>query len=545
MKSERVSDSEQPPSPRAAHEPLARYAGRTGAATLASRILGLARDQTLAAAFGAGNAMDAFVVAFRIPNLVRDLFAEGAMSAAFVPTFTRELSLHGKDAAFRLGNNVINALLIATGALVALGIVFAHPLIALYAGSFAAVPGKLELTGRLTRVVLPFLPMVAVAAAAMGMLNSLHHYFIPALSPAMFNIATIAGVFALVPLMPRVGLPPIMAVAIAALVGGLGQVAIQWPSLRREGFRYRFTVDPRSPALHRVLVLMGPGTIGLAATQVNLFVNTLLATGQGTGAASWLTYAFRLMYLPIGLFGVSIGTAVLPAVSRHATSGDVAAMRRTIARGLALMLMLNVPATLGLIVLATPIVQLLFERGRFLPADTAATADAVRLYAVGLAGYSAVRITSPAFYAIGESRTPAIVSGVVILVNIAASLVLVRVLGFAGLALGTSIAAMTNAALLLWRLRARLGGLDDRRLIATLAKVTAAAAAMAVAAVTILAAMNRALPGDGLIFRAGRLTISIGGALAALAAAAKLLRVDEFDAGVSEVIARVRKLLSP
>jgi putative peptidoglycan lipid II flippase len=213
---------------------------------------------------------------------------------------------------------------------------------------------------------------------------------------------------------------------------------------------------------------MGPGTIGLAATQVNLFVNTLLATSQGTGAASWLTYAFRLMYLPIGLFGVSIGTAVLPAVSRHATAGDVPAMRRTITRGLALMLMLNVPATLGLIVLATPIVQLLFERGRFLPADTAATASAVRLYAVGLAGYSAVRISSPAFYAIGESRTPAIVSGIVILVNIAASLVLVRALGFAGLALGTSIAAMTNAALLLWLLRARLGGLEDRRLIATL-----------------------------------------------------------------------------
>ncbi|MBW8862616.1 MAG: murein biosynthesis integral membrane protein MurJ [Acidobacteria bacterium] len=371
-----MSGSEQPP-----REPLARYAGLTGAATLTSRILGLARDQTLAAVFGAGNAMDAFVVAFRIPNLVRDLFAEGAMSAAFVPTFTRELSTHGKEAAFRLGNNVINALLIATGVLVVAGIVFAHPLIALYAGSFASVPGKLELTERLTRIVLPFLPMVAVAAAAMGMLNSLHHYFVPALSPAMFNIATIAGVFALVPLMPRVGLPPIMAVAIAALAGGVGQVAIQWPALRREGFRYRLTVDPRNPALQRVLVLMGPGTIGLAATQVNLFVNTLLATSQGTGAASWLTYAFRLMYLPIGLFGVSIGTAVLPAVSRHATAGDVLAMRRTIARGLALMLMLNVPATLGLIVLATPIVQLLFERGRFLPADTAATASAVRLYA--------------------------------------------------------------------------------------------------------------------------------------------------------------------
>ncbi|HMF92936.1 MAG TPA: murein biosynthesis integral membrane protein MurJ, partial [Vicinamibacterales bacterium] len=409
--------------------------------------------------------------------------------------------------------------------------------------SFAHVPGKLELTAQLTRVVLPFLPMVAVAAAAMGMLNSLHHYFVPALSPAMFNVATIVGVFALVPLMRHAGIPPIMAAAIAALVGGFGQVAIQWPSLHREGFRYRFVVDPASPALRRVLVLMGPGTIGLAATQVNLFVNTLLATSQGTGAASWLTYAFRLMYLPIGLFGVSIGTAVLPAVSRHATTGDVAAMRRTIARGLSLMMTLNVPATLGLIALATPIVQLLFERGRFLPADTAATADAVRLYAVGLAGYSAVRIASPAFYAIGDSRTPASVSGFVIAVNLIASVVLVRAMGFAGLALGTSIAAIVNAAVLLWLLRARLGGLDGRRLLTILAKVTLSAIVMAVAAVVIQRGMDRAISGSALTVRAVRLTISISGALAALAVAAKLLRVDEFDEAMSMLFGRVRKLL--
>src|SRR3954451_4503740 len=247
------------PSHDQASDRIAHAAGLAGAATLTSRILGLVREQVLAALFGAGDEMDAYLVAFRIPNLVRDLFAEGAMSAAFVPTFTRELSTHGKEAAFRLGNNVINALLIATGVLVVAGIGFAHPLIALYAGSFASVPGKLELTVVLTRIVLPFLPMVAVAAAAMGMLNSLHRYFVPALSPAMFNVATIAGVFALVPLMPRVGLPPIMAVATAALAGGVGQFAIQWPALRREGFRYRATVDPRNPALRRVLVLMGPG----------------------------------------------------------------------------------------------------------------------------------------------------------------------------------------------------------------------------------------------------------------------------------------------
>ncbi len=542
MKSDTVSASEQP-QPSKGSDGLARHASVTGAATLASRILGLARDQVLAAFFGAGNEMDAFVVAFRIPNLVRDLFAEGAMSAAFVPTFTKQLTLRGKDHAWRLGTNVLNALLVATGTLVVLGVVFARPLIELYAGDFASVPGKLELTVQLTRIMLPFLLMVAVAAVLMGMLNSLHHYFVPALAPAMFNIATIAGAFILIPVMRSLGLPAIVAIALAALAGGVGQIAIQWPPLRREGFRYRLVFEPRDPALRRMLLLMGPGTIGLAATQVNLFVNTLLATSQGTGAPSWLTYAFRLMYLPIGLFGVSIGTAVLPAVSRHAALGNTAGMRDTVSRGLGMMLMMNVPATFGLFVLATPIVQLLFERGHFLPADTAATAAALRFYAVGLAGYSAARIASPTFYAIGESRVPAMVSAGVILVNAIASLLLVRAIGFVGLALGTSIAAMANAAVLVWLLRRRLGGLDGRRLSTTFIKVTAAALVMALAAVAIQHEMERLAPGLHAGWRAVRLAASIGGALVALAAAAKLLRVDEFDDAVGMMRGRVRKLL--
>ena len=537
-----MSESEQRPGARP-YVPLARYAGLTGLATLTSRLLGLVRDQVLAAFFGAGNAMDAFVVAFRIPNLVRDLFAEGAMSAAFVPTFTRELALKGKTNAWRLGNNVMTALVITTGVLVAGGIVFARPLVDLYAGDFARVPGKLDLTVQLARIVLPFLTMVAIAAAAMGMLNSLHHYFVPALAPAMFNVAMIASVLLLVPAMPRLGVQPIVAVAIAALVGGFGQAAIQWPSLRGEGFRYRPVFDPRDPALRRMLVLMGPGTIGLAAAQVNLFVNTVLATSQGTGAASWLNYAFRVMYLPIGLFGVSIGTAVLPAVSRHAAMDDAAAIRGTVSRGLTLMMTLNLPATIGLIVLATPIVQLLFERGVFGAADTAATATAVRFYAFGLAGYSAVRIASPTFYAIGDSRTPAIVSGVVILMNVVVSLLLVRVIGFAGLALGTSIASIANAAILLTLLQRRLGGLDGARVVATTAKVAAAAALMGAAAAVIQAAMDRALPGAHLAARAIRLSVSIGGGLAVLATAVTVLRVEEFEEVRTLTLARVRKLL--
>jgi putative peptidoglycan lipid II flippase len=326
------------PAPRQSGDPfdrpvdvrLAKSAGLSGAATLASRALGLARDTALAHIFGAGNEIDAFIVAFRIPNLMRDLFAEGAMSAAFVPTFTRHLTLGGRPDAWRLASSVITCLLIVSGVLVVLGMAFARPLVTMYAGDYARVPGKLELTIRMTRVMLPFLTTVAVATVVMGMLNSLHHYFIPALSPAIFNIVIILCAFTLVPLMPPLGQPRIFGIAIAALIGGIGQVAIQWPSLRREGFRYKPIFDTHDPGLRQVLLLMGPGTIGLAATQVNIFVNTLLATTQGTGAVSWLTYAFRLMYLPIGLVGVSIATAVLPAVSRDAALTDVSGIRSTV-----------------------------------------------------------------------------------------------------------------------------------------------------------------------------------------------------------------------
>lgn len=521
--------------------PLARSAGLTGAATLTSRILGLARETVLAAVFGAGNEMDAFFVAFRIPNLVRALFAEGAMSAAFIPTFTQQLAVHGKTAAWRLGNNIVNVLAVTTGVLVVGGIVFAPPIVAAYAGRFSEVPGKLELTVELTRIMLPFLTMVAVAAAVMGMLNSLHHYFVPSLSPAMFNIATIAAAVFLVPVMPRLGYPRIVAIAVAALAGGMLQVALQWPALRREGFRYRPALDLRDPATHQVLLLMGPGTIGLAATQVNIFVNTLLATSQGPGAVSWLTYAFRLIYLPIGLFGVSIGTAVLPMVSRHAAVGDDAAVRRTVAQGLGMMLAMNVPATVGLWLLAHPIVALLFQRGRFEAADTAATAAAVQWFAIGLVGYAAVRVLTPVFYAMRQSRAPVAVSVFTMIVNVALSVALVRVMGIRGLALGTSLAAAINGAALVWLLRRRLNGIEGRYLVGVLGKLIIASAAMA--AVTLAAGRLTALiSGAGTAGQAVRLTVTIAAGMATLGVSAKLLRIREIDE--IRALLRVRKLLT-
>ncbi len=524
---------------------LARSATIAAAATLTSRILGLAREQVLAALFGAGNEMDAFIVAFRIPNLVRDLFAEGAMSSAFVPSFSRHLTLHGKVKAWQLGHNVLTTLLLVTGLVACLGVAFADRFVPIIAPDFAAVPGKLPLTITMTRVMLPFLVLTTIAAAEMGMLNSLHHYFIPALAPAMFNVATIVCALLLAPYMPRFGLPPIMAIAIGALVGGVGQVVVQSPALWREGFRYRPAFDPGDPGLRQVLLLMGPGAIGMAATQVILFVNTLLATSQGTGAVSWLTYASRLMYLPIGLFGVSIGTAVLPAVSYHAASGDDAAIRDTVARGLTMMLVVNVPATAGLIVLAAPIVRLLFEHGHFLAVDTAATAAAVRLYACGLLGYSTARITSPTFYALGSSRVPVMVSIGTIALNVVLSLMLVRFMGFLGLALGTSLAAIANGTALVWFLRRRLGGLDGKTLAVALVKMTIAATAMAVAAMTIEHASYAVSPGAAVMFQAIRLILSITGALVVLVGVAKALKIAEFEEMLALAEVRVRKLLLP
>jgi putative peptidoglycan lipid II flippase len=505
---------------------------------MTSRILGLVRDQVLASMFGAGNAMDAFNVAFRIPNVVRDLFAEGAMTAAFVPVFMQQLASGERTAAWRLGNNAINGLLVVTGILVVAGIAFARPLVAAFAGDYAAVPGKLELTVLLTRIMLPFLTLVAIAAVFMGMLNSLHRFFVPALAPAMFNVATIVCALLFVPQMPRFGVPPITAIAIGALVGGFGQLLIQWPLLRREGFAYRPLLDWKQDALWRVLLLMGPGTIGLAATQINVFVNTVLATHEGTGAVSWLNYAFRLMYLPTGLFGVSIATATVPAVSRQAAQHNEVAVRSTLADGLSLMLVLNVPATVGLIALSHPIVRVIFERRAFLPSDTLATAAALQYYAVGLLGYSIVRIAAPTFYALGDARTPVQVSVAAVLMNAVLNVVFARLFGFRGLALGTSIAALFNAAALLWLLRRRLDGLDDRRILSSFSKIATASLAMGAAALLIDRLLSQWVAGDAFLSQAFRLALTIAFSLVVLGAGAHVLRIREFREAIALVLKR-------
>jgi putative peptidoglycan lipid II flippase len=509
---------------------------------MSSRVLGLVREMVLAQYFGTTAAMAAYNVAFRIPNLLRDLFAEGAMSAAFVPTFTKFLHGSGKESAWRLANLVINGLAVITGLFVLLGIIFAEPLVRLITDNeYTSNPAQLALTVQLTRLMLPTLTFIALAAALMGMLNSLHHFFIPAFSPAMFNVVTILCAWFVVPVMPGLGIEPIVAIAAGTFLGGVAQLAIQWPALRSEGFKYRPLFDWHDEGLRRVLLLMGPGTIGLAATQVNVLVNTALATSQQIEAVSWLNYAFRLMYLPIGLFGVSIATAALPAVSRHHQQEDLAAVRNTVSDGLSLMVMLNVPATIGLMVLAVPIVRMLFEHGRFTPADTLATAAALQFYAIGLVGYSVVRIASPMFYAFGRNRIPVIVSVVTVLVNAALNYALVQVIGYRGLALGTSIAALFNACTLLYLLRSHLHGLNGAQLFSSVSRIALASIAMGVAAFASWRGLESWLPGGSELMQIVRLALTIGLALLVLAGSAWLLRIREFNHGVALVTRRLRR----
>jgi len=519
---------------------LAKSAGVIGAATLTSRILGLVRDQAQAYFFGTDWRADAFVVATRVPTLLRELFAEGAMSAAFVPTFTRTLTREGKEAAFRLGSQVVNGLLLVTGVLAVLGIVFAGPLTSSYAKDFAAIDGKLELTIELTRINMPFLIMIAVAAAFMGMLNALHRFFVPATSPAMFNVVFIAATVVLVPLFRQMGIEPVMALSVGMLGGGLAQMLAQWPTLRREGYRHQFVLNHRDPALREVLFLMGPGTIGAAAAQINLFVNTSLAT-EIDGVPAALRYAFLLMYLPIGIFGVSVATATIPNLARQGAEGAHAAMTSTVSWAIRLMLVLSIPATVGLMVLAQPIVQLIFERGRFDAASTAMTAAALACYAPGIVGYSIVKIASPSFYSLREVRTPLIVSLVTIAVNLGLSVWLFDVIGFRGLALGTAIAANVNAVLLLVFLAKRIGGIELGRILNTLARISLASVPMAVAAWYSHAWLVTAAPGDSILIRIVQVFGAILVALGVLAAAAWALRVQEFATAMARILGRFRR----
>lgn len=460
---------------------MAAAAGKVSLATMASRVLGLAREQVMAAWFGAGMQTDAFNVAFRVPNLLRDLFAEGALSAAFVPTFTETDQKEGRARAWSLGAQVLNALALFLALLTVVGWFLTPWLVRLMAPGFADEPGKLELTVELSRIMLPFLLLVALAAAAMGMLNSVRRFTVPALAPVFLNVGMILGALAFIPVFEDAGKPPILAMAIGVLLGGFLQFAVQVPLLWKLGFRPAWPPVLAHPGVRRIATLMVPATVGLAATQLNLLVNTILASTLVEGSVSWLAYAFRLMQLPIGVFGVALATVSLPAVSRHAVAGDTAALRATLAGAVRLVVALTLPATVGLWALAGPLVRLLYERGRFGSGDTDRTAQALAAYCVGLCAYAAVKILVPAFYALGDTKTPVRASFLSVAVNLLGNLALMGPLGHVGLALSTSLTMLFNFGQLSVALRKKLGRFEGRALLGTLARCTPAALGMALA----------------------------------------------------------------
>jgi putative peptidoglycan lipid II flippase len=435
---------------------------------------------------------------------------------------------------------VINGLLLVTGVVVLLGIVFAAPILALLPDEYASQPGKLPLTVTLTQINMPFLTLIAVAAAFMGMLNAQRKFFIPAASPAMFNLVFIVATITCVPLFSALGMEPVMALSVGMLGGGLAQIVAQWPALRRGGYRHRWILHPKDPALREVLVLMGPGTLGVAAAQINLLVNTWLAASEN-GAPSSLRFAFQLMYLPIGIFGVSVATAAVPELARQASENALKAMTTTVSWAIRLMLVLSVPAVVGLIVLAGPIVELVFERGKFDANSTFMTSAALALYAPGILGYSIVKIASPAFYSLREARTPVLISVASIVVNLILNLWLNAIYGFKGLALGTAIAANVNGLLLLVLLSRRLGGVDFARILRTFLKISVAAAVMGLAAYYTEGWLHARLPEPDLWHRLVRVGGGIGVALAVLALSAHVLRLEEFGAAMTRVLGRIRR----
>jgi putative peptidoglycan lipid II flippase len=513
--------------PRRAGAGMARAAGLISAATFLSRVLGLFREQVFAAQFGAGFAVDAFQVAFRVPNLLRDLFAEGAMSAAFVPTLTRTEKEQGREAAMRLANLVVNFLLVAVSAICLIGILAAPWVVRFLAPGFAAVPGKLELTTLMTQIMTPFLLLVSLAAAVMGILNTRRIFFLPAVAPTMLNLALIASGFLIAPFMPRFGLEPIVGMAIGAVLGGLGQLLIQVPALRAQGFRWRPQVSFRDPGVLRMAALMAPASIGIAAAQVNVFTSTFLASTLAEGSVSWLNYAYRLMQLPIGLFGVAIATVTLAEVSRHAAAGNLADLKATLSLSLRLVMLLTIPATLLLMALARPIIALLYEHGRFGSWDTAMTSRALWAYAIGLAAFSAVRVMVPAFYSLGMARIPVMISMSTIAATVLLYFPLMRLFGHTGLALAVSIGSVLNFAALFWMLRRKLGGLGGRRLLRAGVRILLAAAAAAVAAGWVAGAVESAVGLRSVAERALVVGLALAAAGVVYVGMCTFLRVEE------------------
>jgi putative peptidoglycan lipid II flippase len=509
------------------------------AATMTSRVLGLVRDQLFAGLVGANRWSDAFVVAFRIPNLLRDLFAEGALSSAFIPTFAEAHARRGKEDAHRLANALVGLVLVVVGGIVLCGLLAAPTVVRVLAPGFG--PEEAAFAASLTRIMMPFLLLVSLSAVAMGMLNAQSRFTAPALAPALFNVGAIAvGVW-----IWATGQGPRAAAvgwSVGTLVGGSLQLLAQWPSLRALGFRLRPGFGRAAladPGIRRIGRLMGAAVIGLSATQVNILVNTIFASHE-VGANTWLQMAFRLMQLPLGVFGVAIATVAGAGVAQRVAVGDMDGVRETLGSAMRLVAFLNVPAAVGLIALAHPIISLVYEHGRFDAASASATADALVFYAVGLYGYSAVKVFAPAFYAIDDARVPVIGSVVGMTSNVALVLLLHPLLGFKGIALGTALAATANFAVLAVAWKWRHGGLGEAGIYRQLGRTLLASAVMVGVVLATKAAVAPLLPAAGLARQAPLALVPIAAGAIAYFGAARLLGVKELSE-VADALRRRRR----
>jgi putative peptidoglycan lipid II flippase len=518
-----------------------RAAGVIGLAVMCSRVLGLVREQVCAALFGAA-AMDDFTAAFRIPNLLRDLFAEGALSTAFVTTFSKTIAREGDAAAWRLANKVATLTFLVLGALCALGMVFSHQLVALIAPGFHA--GKAEMTAQLTRIMFPFILLVSLAALVMGMLNAKSIFGRPAMASSFFNLGSIIGGVALGYMIdPHFGPGALVGLAIGTLIGGGLQLAVQLPPLKTLGYRFRPDFQWRDPGVFAILALMGPAVIAASTTQVNVLVNSMFASTLGDGAIFWLAIAFRLMQLPLGLFGVALGTVTLPLLSRLVVANQMTAFRSELARALRLMFLLTIPSTIGLMMLAEPIMSVLYQHGKFDAFQALQAGGALRYYAVGLAGYAALKVLVNAFYALDRRKTPMVVSFLAVGLNLLFNWLFTFHLGWGhkGLAFSTGLVATCNFLLLYGLMHHHLGSLETRHMLFTLFKIGIAGCVLAavcwasthwwLADWATREFWSKAFLLFGTVFAAG----------AAFLSAAALLKIEELTSVLSAVKRRLRR----
>ena len=535
-------DPPLPPKEKRAEQLNTRAAGVIGIAVMCSRVLGLIREQVCAALFGGGWGMDAFTAAFRIPNLLRDLFAEGALSTAFVTTFTKTGARDGDAAAWRLANKVTTLAAVVLGVLCVLGIWYSPALVAALAPGFA--PDKAALTVTLTRVMFPFIVMVSLAALVMGMLNAKSVFGIPAMASSFFNIGSIVGGVVLgYWLDPHFGPMALIGLALGTLIGGALQLAVQLPALWRQGYRFRADFGWRDAGVSAVLMLMGPSVIAASTTQLNVLINSIFASQLGDGAIFWLAIAFRLMQLPLGLFGVALGTVTLPLLSRLVVAGNMGAFRGELSRSMRLGFLLTIPCTVGLMLLADPIISVLYEHGRFDAFQAHEAAGALRFYAIGLAGYAALKVLVNAFYALDHRLTPMFVSFVAVALNLTLNWTFTRHFGWGhrGLAFSTGCVATCNFLILYALMHRHLQRLETRRLAGLVLKVAIACAAMAAVCAASLHWLLSAWAQHGFAWQLVMLMATIGVAGTVFLAVGTALRIEELKELLTALGRRARR----